>query len=345
MKISKETYNSSTRNSVTKTLKMYLLYSTVICYIILAFASLTSCSNEDSPAPTEQGEEQEQQFVIPTLELVNGTEDLFLGVIGAPGNGSLQHSVKATAPEGFVELVIYKVVNGVQSEYQTIDTTHPNYVDGSNTFTYDLSYIFTNIDIDQEFYFIAEVRDIQNNTETLEFADAWVKQPMQFVETIFMETRLPLQPDNMQIAQFLEVNGNQVGGVNLNKVINEQINEKVAAVISVNEVEGIFISSVNAAGNASLVDDIDDKSTTKFKELNNEVVDTSIYDIYDTFTIEALYENAAFGDNEQKALQIGQNSVFAMRTDDNRTALFKITYYEVINNSEVYLTMDMYITQ
>ena len=63
-----------------------------------------------------------------------------------------------------------------------------------------------------------------------------------------------------------------------------------------------------------------------------------MYNIYDTFTIESLYEEAAFNNHEEKAEQINENDVYVIRTDDNRTALFKITYFEVINGDQIYLT-------
>ncbi|WP_299276166.1 hypothetical protein [uncultured Psychroserpens sp.] len=336
--------NRSIANTAIKKVKFYSLSTTVIIYMLLAFSTLTSCSKDDSPITPEE-EAVVNPDILPSLTLVSGSEDLFKGVVGAPGFGSLQHTVKATAPEGFVALNIYKVVDGVQSSYISFDINSPNYVDGSNTYTHNLSYIFTEIDIDKDLYFIAEVIDSNNNVETLDFAEAEVKDAMQYVETIFMETRLPAQPDNMSIAQFMQVDGLEVGGVNLNRVINEQINDKIAAVISVNEVDGIYISSASAVGNTDIVDDIQNKSNTKFKEINDETTNFNTLNIYDTFEIESLYNNASFNEHQEKMKNIGQDKLYAMKTDDNRIALFKVTYYEVINNSEVYMTMDMYITQ
>lgn len=341
MKLLKQSYNS---NSAVSFVKKTALYATVITYVSLAFFSLNSCSSDDSTTPPEEVI-VEVELDAPTLELISGTTDITQGVIGAPGFGSLQHSVKATAPEGFDQLVIYKVVDGIQSEYETIDTSNPDYTEGSNTYTYDLGYIFTEIDANKNVYFIAEIWDVENQILSLEFAEAEVKKPMQFVETVFMETRIPLDTNNMAIAQFLEINGETVAGVNLNKVVDEQINDKVAAILSYSEGEGIYLASPNSVVHQESVDDIDNKSETKFKKLNNEVLDLDLYNIFDTFTIEDLFNDAAFGGHEQRAPQINENDAYAIRTDDGRTALFKITYFEVINGDQVYLTMDMFVTQ
>jgi len=309
----------------------------------MAFMSLSSCSNDDSI--TEDPSDPEVILIDPSITLLSGSEDLTEGVIGAPGFGNMNHIIKAEAPEGFDKLVIYKVVNGVQSEYQTLDTTHPDYVSGSNSFIYELGYIFTENDANNNIHFIGEVWDTENQNTSLEFAKATVKKSMQYVEQIFMETRIPLQPNNMQIAQFLSINGDEVGGVNLNTVLNNDLHEAVEAIISFNEVQGVYISSTTAVDHSQSVDDIEYLSNTTFKELNPEVVAINQYNIYDTYTIESLYENAAYGSDEEKALGLEENSVFVLKTDDGKTALFEITYFEIINSSEVYLTMDMYITQ
>lgn len=345
MKSLNQTNSSTNSLAVIKKLKFTLLSSSVIVYMILALMSLsiTSCSKDDSPSEEEEIEEI-VEVVQPKAELVSGSEDLTEGVIGAAGFGSLQHTVKATADEGFSLLIISRVVDGIKSEYQTIDTTHPNYVAGSNTFTYDLGYIFTEIDANKDIYFEAEVIDALNNSATLDFASATVKRSLKLVETLFMETRNPLQPDNMSIAQFMQIEGNQVGGVNLGTVINNDINDKVAAILSISEGEGIYLSSPSSVVHQESVDDITAKSATKFKKLSGEI-DLNSYNIYDTFTIENIFDNANFGGHEERAAQINENDVYVMRTDDGRTAMFKITYFDVINGTDIYLTMDMYITQ
>lgn len=325
-------------------LSYYSLSTAVIFYMVLAFAFLASCSKDDAPIDPKQ-EDVIVEDVLPTLSLVSGSEGVFEGVIGAPGNGSLQHTVKATAAEGFMELNIYKVENGVKSSYISFDKNHPDYVEGSNSFTHNLGYIFTENDVNKELYFIAEVIDTKNNIETLDFADALVKKPMQFVTTIFMETRLPLESFNLNIAQFLKVEGEKIAGVNLGKVVNDQINDKIAAIISYSEDAGYYLSSPKAVLDQDVVIKIQDKAKTKFKTHEDKAVEFGDLNIYDTFIVEDLYNEADFGQHQQKAKQIHQGSLISMKTDDDRIALFKIDYFEVINNSEVYLTMNMYITQ
>ena len=323
-----------------------LNFSALLSFALLAFTIVfTSCSKDDSPVTPEEQQQIIIEDELPTITLISGSPDVFNGVIGAPGFGSLQHTVKAIAPEGLSELNIYKVVDGVQSGYISFDTNGPNYDANTNSYTHNLSYILSENDVDKDLYFIAEVIDANNNVETLDFAEAIVKHSMLFVETIFMETRIPLENNTMSTAQFLQVDDLEVGGVNLNRVIDEQINDKIAAVLSISEGEGIYLSSPNSLVNQATVNEIQNKSTTKFKKLNNEVLDLNLYNIYDTFTIESLFDDAAFGSHQQRAAQINENDFYVFRTDDNRTALFKITYFEIINNSEVYLTMDMFITQ
>ena len=338
-----QTHKIQTAKLTSKTFRLSLLYTSVIIYLFMAFISLSSCSSDDSVTQNTPAD-PDLLLTEPSITLLEGSEALTRGVIGAPGFGNMNHTIKAEATEGFVELVIYQVVNGVQSEYQTIDTSHPDYVENSNAFTYELDYIFTEDDLDNEMYFIAKVLDVENQTVSLNFAEATVKQPLKYVEQIFMETRIPLQPNNMQIAQYLSINGDEIGGVNLNTVIDEDLHSVVEAIISYSEEQGAYLSSTTAVDNWQSVDNIAYLSTTKFKNLSPEVTSLDAYDVYDTFVIEELYENATFGPDEEK-LDIEQYIVFALRTDDGRTALFEITYFEVINNSEVYLGMNMYITQ
>lgn len=330
---------NTTKNVRLQKLSYYSLLTSVIFYIILAFMFLTSCSKDDSP--TTEEETIEQQDVLPTINLDSGLEDVTKGVIGAPGFGSLQHKVKATAPEGFSQLIIFKVVDGVKSEYQTIDTSHPNYVNGSNSFTYELGYIFSDEDVDKSLHFLAEIIDTKNNSESLKFAEASVKQPLNLIKTIFLETRIPLQPYNVGIAQFLKIDSEEVKGINLSTVVSDNVNQQVAAVFSLSEDLGLHLASPKMVISQETVLKIQNKAETKFKVIADDV-DFDSFNIYNTFEIEDLITNATYSPNEQKTTQLSEGKVFAIITDDERMALCKITYFEQING-EVYLTMDLLI--
>jgi len=317
----------------------YAMIIAVITYLALAFFSLSSCSSDD-----DNSETNEPVIIQPTVTLVSGSTDLHQGVIGSPQNGSLQHSVKGIAPEGFTQLVISKVVDGTASEYETIDTNHVNYVAGSNTFTYNLNYVLSANDVDKDISFKAVITDTNNNTASLDFAEVEVKQSLQFVESLFLQTKLPIEPFNLNVDHFLYINGDSVNNTTLGFAVNNQLNEKIVAVFSLNDAHGYYLSSPAAVVETDFVIEIQDKATTKFKEISTETIDFNALNIYNTYDIEALYNDADFNSHQQRAANIDEGKLFTMQTDNDKIALFKITYFNVENGAAT-IALDMYITK
>ncbi|RKE92282.1 hypothetical protein [Ichthyenterobacterium magnum] len=326
------------KNNFRHKIGYYAMCAAVVSYIALALFTLSSCSSDDDSSTSNPTIQQ------PSLSLLSGDTGLHQGVIGSPESGSLQYSVKAIAPEGFNQLVIQKVVDGIATEYETINVNHPNYIAGSNTFTYNLNYILNINDVDKDLSFKAIVTDANDNTTSLDFAEAEVKQSLQFVESLFIQTKLPIEPFNVNVNHFLRVDGDTVENANLGDVVNLQINEKVAAVFSLNDAYGYYLSSPNAVIETDFVIEIQDKATTKFKEIDSESVNFDELNIYDTYEIETIYNNASFNTHQQRATQLEQGKLFSMLTDDGKIALFKITYFNV-EGGNVYAGLEMYISK
>ena len=135
-------------------------------------------------------------------------------------------SQEVVMSEGFNQLVIQKVVDGTASEYETIDINNPNYVDGSNSFTYNLNYVLSVGDVGKTLSFKAIISDTSNNNASLDFAEAEVKQSLQFVESLFLQTKLPVEPFNTSVDHFLYINGDTVENATLGSAVTNQLNEK-----------------------------------------------------------------------------------------------------------------------
>lgn len=328
----------SDKHPIFKKLGFYSVSITVICYLILAFASLTSCSSDDS-SPSEETAE-----TPPTLTLESGSEDIIYGIVGNPENGTLQHSVKALAPDGFSQLVIQKVVDGVATEYETIDNNHPNYVANSNTYTYNLNYILGENDVDKTLIFKAIVTDVNNNTATLDFAETLTELPM-IKTTLTLETVMPYDGSEIR-PSYLYIDGTAIEAVNLNDASDYGI--LTAAVFGANESDGYYLASPEATNPSEMVEGFTEKATTKFKAANDapyELALDSEYGIYDAHNVKSKFNELNYNAHEQKAQQIDTPGLrFFFKTDDGRTGVLQVVAYELLGEYS-FLQIEILITK
>ncbi len=322
-------------------------YST-LCYLAYAITTLISCSKDDAPStPNEEEINQEEKInqIMPTLTLESGEDGVYLGVVGSPTQGALLHEVKAIAPDGFVSLEIFKILDGVSTSYILLDTNHPNYVAGSNTLTHQLNYILNNInEADRDLSFKAVVTDINNNTASLDFAQTDLRRPM-LKKSVTIITVSPPSGD-ITIPYYLRITGPNVSVVNHDIAVGVDADQDIAFAFSVNDGSGFYLGSLNIV-EPIISNGMQQKSTTKFKHHVNaqDLSIHSIYDIHDVHDVEHAFNVLSFNSHEQKAEQISTvGKVFYFRTDDNRTGVFQVVSFGLKGNYAS-LKLDMYVTE
>lgn len=325
----------SKNNYELKNRKYSVNYLAVLSFILLGLTTmLTSCSKDDDSIqnPTQQSN-------LPTLTLISGQTTTNFGVVGSPTTGSLQYSIKATAPDGFDTLVIEKVVNGSASEYETIDITHPNYVAGSNSFTYQLNYILSENDVDNNIEFKAMILDTNNNADNMIFATVETKMPMHFAYLPMRTDNPPSAANNFPYfvyADYYELKKETISGMNLST-----LDQNVLAVLSWNDGSGLYFSSPNITLESQLTDDLSHRSVTKFKEQTMSSEDFYDFTIYDAFEVEALFDQATYNSHEEKAEGVNIGKVYSFLTEDGNTGLMYVKDLEVIGNV-FYVDVDVF---
>ncbi|WP_223034964.1 hypothetical protein [Hanstruepera marina] len=314
------------KNHELKSKRHSIKYLAVLSFILLGLTTvLTSCSKDDEPI-----QNSEPQAILPSLTLLNGQTSTNYGVVGSPSTGSLQYTIKATAPDGFDTLVIEKVVNGSASEYETIDITHPNYVEGSNTFTYNLNYILSEDDVNDVIEFKALLLDINNNADNLSFAKTETKMPMHF-EYLAMRTDNPPSAANnfpyYVYADYYELKKETINGMN-----TSTLDKNVVAVLSWNDGSGLYFSSPNITIETQLTDNLTEKSITKFKEISMTAEEFYELNIYDSFEIMNLFEDASFNSHEEKAEGVNIGKIYSFLTYDGNAGLMYVKDLEIQGN-------------
>lgn len=326
-----------------KKLSPYLLALCVTAYMVLAFTSLTSCSSDDDATITP---EEETNFVLPNVVLHSGETDVHLGVVGGPTSSALVYEVKATASDGYDKMTIYKVVDGTEAEYQTVDTTHPNYVAGSNTFTYTLNYILNEDDVDKDLLFRAVVTDINGNTDSLDFAAAQVALPMiqgqALLQTSITENGDVTLPCYIYIAE-----DGSITAVNHETAAAPSNNSNVLFAFTLSETYGYNLSSINSVEDP-FSNNFNLKTSTELKEqVSGSPFDISLpttYNIYNVYDIEHIYSVLDFNTHNEKAENVNTiGKRFFFETDDNRTGVIQISDFEILG-SRAYLEVDIYLT-
>ncbi len=323
-----------------KKLSPYLLSIVVIGYLALVITSLISCSKDDGPALQE---EEILKETPPTLTLESGSKDVQLGIIGSPENGVLTHSIKAVAPDGFKSLVISKVVDGNETEYETIDTNHPNYNANSNTQIYNLNYNLKEKDLNHKLNFKAVVTDVNNKTYTLDFAQA--RAEMQMIKTTITLSNIVPYNNSDTIPFYLYINGNSIASIGYNGV--KDSGKSIAAVFSYNKYDGFYLSSPYITIPKDIVQNFDHRSTTKFKRAKNEPYELALdseYGIFDAHNVISKFDELDFNANEQKATGVDNGPMrYFFRTDDNRTGVFQVKKYLNIG-VDSHLEIDILVT-
>jgi len=328
------------------TIKMIALYLAVIGYFILVIPSLVSCSSDDSPTPPISEEEEEETFIFPTVVLHSGETDVHMGVVGGPTSSALVYEVKATAPDGYDKMTIYKVVDGTEAEYQTVDTIHPNYVAGSNTFTYTLNYILNEDDVDKDLLFRAVVTDINGNTDSLDFAAAQVALPMIQGQAL-LQTSITENGDvTLPCYLYIDEAGSMVA-VNHETAAAPSNNSNVLFAFTLSETYGYNLSSINSVEDP-FSNNFNLKTSTELKEqVSGSPFDISLpntYNIYDVYNIEHIFSILDFNTHNEKAENVNTiGKRFFFETDDNRTGVLQVSDFEILG-SRAYLEIDVFLT-
>ena len=309
-------------------------YLAVLSFILLGLSTiLTSCSKDDEPV------QQEGPTSLPSLTITSGQLNTNYAVVGSPTTGTLEYSVKATAPDGFDELIIEKITNGSSSILETITINHPDYVSGSNTFTYNLNYTLTENDVDKDIEFRAMLLDINNNADNLTFGSTETKLPMHF-EYLAMRTDNPPSAANnfpyFIYADYYELKKETINGMNLST-----LDQNVLAVLSWNDGSGLYFSSPNITLENQLTNDLTHKSVTKFKEQNMSPEEFYNFSIYNSFEIEDLYNEAPFNSHEEKAEGVNIGKIYSFLTEEGNTGLMYVKDLEIVGNV-FYVDVDIF---
>ena len=324
-----------------------------LSYLFMFFTILISCSKDDSiTTPEDNGNDNngdnEIEYVLPIISLESGEEGTYQGVIGSPINGSLQHQVKAIAADGFVSLEIFKVLDGTSTSYQAIDSSHPDYILGSNEFIYQLNYILNNgEEAGKDLHFNAVVTDVNEHTFSFDFAATEIRLPM-IKTTISLQTVVPPNGD-ITIPYYLLINGANVSAENHTTAVHSEFDQSIALVFSVNEGSGFYFASPTAVLETVLVNGMQEKATTEFKEHTNgspfnNPLDTS-FDIYDNYELDYRFSVLDYNSNEGKAEQVGiVGKRYYFQTDDEKTGVIQTTNFSM-EGSNAFIEFDLFVNQ
>lgn len=328
-------------------MKTFKLLSKFKFIALITALALTSCSKDESPVPKKDP-------IQPTLS-ASGQTDFFKGIVESQDQKTLKVGVKANAPDGFKSLTIYKIVNNVSSIYESIDNTHPNYIKGSNIFSYNLEYTVTEEDIDKPFKFRAKVTDTDGKSAEADFASGSAKSPLNFLEKVTLETVLPVDPWNLKVNYYLILDNNgNLKGINQATMVSEGLSDKVIAIFSANETHGFnLVAPKNlseADAEVDFLDKITNPSSTRFITVTNDDIDFSKLTKNSTYELEETFQKVANRD-QKIANQIDKDKTYIFRTDNNKTGILKIKIFESVKSDKTltgvdYLTtMNLFITK
>lgn len=307
--------------------------------IMTALFIMTGCSDSEDPAPVTPDTPDDPVAAAPTITAPDGYDEVFLGVVGSPENGAVIRKVTVSAPGGLQELRIDKIVNGQLSAYESFDA---NSADTKEGHEYSLNYILNEEDAGKEVVFRATVTDLQNRTEWLNFAYIYPRLPMINSGTIVLTTDYP--PDgNVNRDYFLFVDGDKVKSIDMAEMVTDDLDAQVAAVLSANDGYGLYMASPKALLETNLTVKIQQKSTTRFKEVFMTETQQNNLNVYDLLKVEEMYETAEWGSHQQRAAGLQKGKAFTFRTDDTRLGIILIEKVE-INNNEFTVSMKVFIS-
>ncbi|NAS29971.1 hypothetical protein GTQ40_03210 [Flavobacteriaceae bacterium R38] len=319
-----------------------LLYIIVITQLFLTLFTLTSCSSSDDDADFI-AEDPAPEIKVPEINLINGSKDVFPGVVGGSSESILNHTIKADIPEGLVSLKISRVRDGVVTEYVTVSEGHPEYTEGMQSFTYQLDYILKEEDVDTKLFFRAEVLDEKGNTEFLDFAEANVKLPM-------IKASLALQASKNGIYNnfspyYLYIKGNNIEAIPMPEATKEENDKDIAAILSFNDDSQYYIASPTDIDEIALTDGLLEISKTKFKK--DDVFENGLdvdYNVLDTHEIEANFGALTFDEVDERVNNLKKDARFYFTTQDNRIAILQVKKIEPLGGNTI-IAFDIFITQ
>ncbi|EDP69757.1 hypothetical protein FBALC1_09507 [Flavobacteriales bacterium ALC-1] len=333
--IKNQKQNNTVNNGVVKKAGIFTLSIAVMFYMVLAFSLLASCSKDDSPTI-------ETEAILPTLALVTGIEGTYNGVIGSPTNGTLNYSIKAETPEIFKEIVVNKIVDGVETHHESFNIDYPGFVPNSTSYTYNLNYVLSSGNANSEISFKAIVIDEAGNTATLSFASAIVKEPL-ISKYMLLKVENPVV-GAVNTPYFMSINNGVLKTETVANVFNNGVDEHIFAVLSYNDGSGLYISAPNTTLETQLLTEFNIRQITKFKEQAIGTSGFNDYNIYDVYEMSDLYEAAEFNSHEEKADALDTGKVFSFLTNNGKIGLIHIREVEFVSG-EFYVDVDVLIQQ
>lgn len=306
---------------------------------IFFFLIFASCSDDDSITP-----DQPSDPLAPSIELLEGDISTLKAVVGSPQTGTVNSKIKVHAPAGFKALAITRVSGNTETDYAYFNTDSPEY-DGSGSLTYSLNYNFAPEDIDNEVYFKAVVKDINDESASIEFAKAIVKSPM-VVSTLAMgnTTDGDVGPGTKAYV-FYDQSTTKV--MKYLTVTQQIAYANIEIVFSYNNDSGPYLSSTLAVLEQDMVDVFSEsvKSRTKFKKVENFGVDAfNQLNKYDHFKIVELYENSVPTAHQQRTEWLEKDQIFSYKLDDDRVGIFLVKKIEK-NGSDLTLEVKTLTTK
>ena len=333
--IKNQKQNNIVKNDVVKKTGVFTLSIAVLLYMVLAFSLLASCSKDDSPTT-------EVEEILPTLTLITGIEGTYNGVIGSPTNGTLNYSIKAETPEIFKEIVVNKIVDGIETHHESFNIDYPGFVPNSTSYTYNLNHVLTSENANSEISFKAIVTDDAGNSATLNFASATVKEPL-------VSKYMVLRVENPVVGAvntpyFMSMNNGILQTETVANVFNNGVDEHIFAVLSYNDGSGLYLSAPNTTLETQLLTEFNIRQITKFKEQAIGTSGFNDYNIYDVYEMNDLYDASEFNSHEEKADALDAGKVFSFLTNNGATGLIHIREVEFVGG-EFYVDVEVLMQQ
>src|SRR5690606_20150858 len=230
-------------------------------YAFVAVALLSCGKDDDGAGPILPPEAKLPSVTV----LEEGYDQTTFGVVGAPQNGAVIFTVEATAEDGFKSLDIFKIVNDIESEYETLDVNSPDYVQG-NVQTYGLNYILSAQDVGNDLEFKAVVTDQNNATAEIYFGAAQAKSPLLHFPSVELKQSFPIADFDGNTDSFLHLDGADCEGISLVEFFALNYSDKIAMVYSVNDGSGFYLGSPKVVNEleSNVTSELPTLATTKF---------------------------------------------------------------------------------
>ena len=300
-------------------------------YILLLFfvAVVASCGDDDDATPMTPLDPEDPAAETPDRPVltVENPQTGFQGVFKSDETGEVKVNLKGTLDARFSKLEIFKSLDGEEALHEEIEESAANF-DAEGALLYEFSYAFEDGDANKAVVFSAVLTDsLEQQSEKVVLVEAEVLLPMVYYEAI-VATDFPASGKS-QIPYYLRLNANIAEGQRIGTVVTQGSHEEIAMVFSVNEGVGYYLSSPNAIVETDLVIKVNPKAETKFKVVELPEVGFNGYDEDDPFVIRAMFEEAEFGSNEERApVKVGDGTGIVFKTDSGETGLLHLQSLE-----------------